>query len=380
MKVVYLSNFLNHHQKPLSDNLYKLTRGQYWFVETWDMPKEQRALGYQEMTAPYVIKYNLENKDKIDKIIMDADVVQYGEAPLRVIKKRIKAGKLVVRDDECRYRSISRFLKWPIYTYKSLFLNKGYLACASAYAPIDYLLSGMSPKRCYKWGYFTEVKSYDNIADLIRKKEPTKILWVGRLVGLKHPESVITLANNLKRKGLYFQIDVIGTGARERDLLNRINKYNLMDSVHFLGAMPPNDVRKHMENASVFIFTSDRHEGWGAVLNESLNSACAVVAANNIGSVPYMIEDGVNGLVFKDQNWEDLTCKVEWLLTHEKERTNIAINAYKTMKEVWNAENASRNLISLYEALLNGKDTPIKNGPCSKAPLLFRTVGRFKTL
>jgi glycosyltransferase involved in cell wall biosynthesis len=40
----------------------------------------------------------------------------------------------------------------------------------------------------------------------------------------------------------------------------------------------------------VFIFTSDRNEGWGAVLNEAMGSGCAVVAADLIGSVPYLIE------------------------------------------------------------------------------------------
>jgi glycosyltransferase involved in cell wall biosynthesis len=380
MKVVYLSNFFNHHQKPLSDNLYKLTNGEYWFVETWDMPQEQRALGYQEMKEPYVVKYTKDTQHEIDKIIMDADVVQYGEAPLKLVKKRIAAGKLVIRDDECRYRSISRFLKWPIYTYKSLFLNSGYLACASAYAPIDYLLSGMNPNRCYKWGYFTEVKRYDDIETLIRRKKSNKILWVGRLVSLKHPESTIYLAKRLKNIGVSFEIDIIGTGPKEKVLRKAIQKYKLEDCIHILGPMPPAMVRKHMEDASIFIFTSDRHEGWGAVLNESLNSACAVVAANNIGSVPYLIEDNVNGMIFKDQNWADLARKVEWLLIHPSERNLMAIEAYHTMTNIWNPENASKNLMLLYEALLNGKDTPIDNGPCSKAPLMLRTKGKLKVL
>ncbi len=159
-----------------------------------------------------------------------------------------------------------------------------------------------------------------------------------------------------------------------------IQKYKLEDCIHILGPMPPAMVRKHMEDASIFIFTSDRHEGWGAVLNESLNSACAVVAANNIGSVPYLIEDNVNGMIFKDQNWADLARKVEWLLIHPSERNLMAIEAYHTMTNIWNPENASKNLMLLYEALLNGKDTPIDNGPCSKAPLMLRTKGKLKVL
>ena len=33
-----------------------------------------------------------------------------------------------------------------------------------------------------------------------------------------------------------------------------------------------------MEQADIYLFTSDRNEGWGAVANEAMNSACAMVA------------------------------------------------------------------------------------------------------
>ena len=34
-----------------------------------------------------------------------------------------------------------------------------------------------------------------------------------------------------------------------------------------------------MEKADIFLFTSDRREGWGAVANEAMNSACALVVS-----------------------------------------------------------------------------------------------------
>lgn len=384
MKVVYLSNFFNHHQKPLSDNLFKLTNGNYWFIETWDMPEEQRTLGYQKMSEPYVLKYEASTKEKIERLIFDADVVQYGEAPLSLIKKRVRAGKLVIRDDECRYRNWTKFFKWPVYTYNSLYLNKGYLLCASAYAPIDYLLSGMPPRKCFKWGYFTEVKKYTDIDALISKRDSAsgkvKILWVGRLVKLKHPESVVYIANHLRKCNINFEISIIGVGKEEKTLRKKINKNELESCITLLGAMPPQEVRKHMELSDVFLFTSDRNEGWGAVLNESMNSACAVVAGNNIGSVPYLIKDGVNGLIFKDKNWTDLAKKVEWLATHEAERKMLSKNAYYTMVNIWNADNASRNLLKLYDALLNHTENSVVEGPCSDAPIMLRTLGKFKTL
>lgn len=384
MKVVLLSNYFNHHQRPLADAMYKALLEDYRFVETNGMPKYRHNLGYQEQTAPYVLRYNEDTQDTIDKLIMEADVVQFGEAPLKLIKKRVASGKIVIRDDECRYRNYTKFLKWPFYTYNSLFLNKGYLLCASAFAPIDYFLSGMKPSHCYKWGYFTEVKEYNDIHSLINTKGESgkriSILWVGRLVKLKHPESALYVAYKLKKAGYNFNFNIIGVGPEYSKLKKTISIMGLMDVVHLLGSMPPEEVRKYMERANIFMFTSDRNEGWGAVLNESLNSACAVVAANNIGSVPYLLNDRINGLIFKDKNWDDLTEKIEWLINNPVERAEMGRQAYLTMLNTWNADKASNNLIMLYKALLTNEETPIPEGPCSKAPLILRTFGNFKTL
>lgn len=386
MKLIYLSNFFNHHQKPLADALYAILGNDYCFIETWEgIPSEQKRLGYHEYEVPYVKKYS-EERQLIDKMIMEYDVVIYGEAPLRLIKNRYASGKLTIRDDESRYKNPNRFLKWPIYTYNSLWLNKGYLLCASAFAPIDYMLSGMNPRNCYRWGYFPEVKRIESIKDLLRQRRErhskrVSILWVGRLIPLKHPEAFINVAENLKREGIAFTMNIIGTGKMESKMKERVYKKNLTNEINFLGSMSPESVRSYMEDADIFLFTSDRREGWGAVLNESMSSGCAVVADNNIGSVPFLIEDGVNGLIYKSRKMDDLFNKVKWLIKHPDDMQRMGNNAYLTMSEKWNGKTAASNLLLLCEALLKGKETPILEGPCSKAPLLMRKWhGRIKTL
>lgn len=384
MTLLYLSNYFNHHQKPLAEALYALLGQDYRFVATRGVPEFRRALGYQEITAPYVVQYNDKNRDIINKMVIEADVVIYGEAPLGMVKHRLSRGKLTFRDDECRYRSLSRFLKWPIYTYQSLFLNKGHLLCASAYGPIDYLLSGMNPHKCFRWGYFPEVINYGSAEQLMQKKSPDKhirLLWCGRLIPLKHPESFVYVANRLKEEGYDFELNVIGTGKLENKLKHKVKSKNLCDCVFFHGSMKPEEVRTYMETSDIFLFTSDRNEGWGAVLNESMNSGCAVVAGSNIGSVPYLIKNGVNGLIYNDKNWDDLYTKLKLLVDDPKLRHEMGKQAYHTMLEEWNGRVAANNLLLLCEALLKGKATPITEGPCSNAPLVMRRWhGRIKML
>ena len=61
----------------------------------------------------------------------------------------------------------------------------------------------------------------------------------------------------------------------EQQLRQMIHDKQLDDCVSMLGAMSPEKVRDYMEAADIFLFTSDFNEGWGAVLNEAMNSSCA---------------------------------------------------------------------------------------------------------
>lgn len=379
MRVIFLSNFLTHHQKPLSDELYALLgNGNYFFVCTKEVSEERKRLGWPVLEAPYALQYNDDNRREIEKMIETADAVIYGDAPLALVKKRYEEGKLTLCNSERRYKTISRYLKYPINSYKSYYINKGYLLASSAFAPRDYMISGMPLKKCFKWGYFPEVKTYSDIDVIINKKGYGKekhhalsLLWAGRLIRYKHPEMPLHIASKLRKEGYTFHLDMIGNGEMEAGLRSKIEEYHLSDCVSLFGSMTPSEVRAHMEQADIFLFTSDRQEGWGAVLNESMNSACAVVVSDAIGSTPYLIKDGGNGMKYQCGNVEDLYQKVKYLIDQPTARFKMQRNAYETIHEIWNSKNAASCLIRLCDALLNGNSTPIAEGPGSRASLIF---------
>ena len=180
------------------------------------------------------------------------------------------------------------------------------------------------------------------------------------------------IAKRLKADGCDFKLNMIGNGELEESTRRLIDEIGVADCVEMLGSMKPEEVRENMENSEIFLFTSDRNEGWGAVLNESMNSACAVVANCAIGSVPFLIKNGENGYMYKDGDVDDLYEKVKMLLDNAEERKRIAKNAYKTMAEEWNAENAAEKLVALCEKMLSDeyKPFPYENGVCSRAEIL----------
>ena len=186
----------------------------------------------------------------------------------------------------------------------------------------------------------------------------------------KHPEAAVLTAERLKRDGFDFKMDYIGNGEMEPELRRMIADRGLEDWVHLLGPMKPEQVRDHMEQADIFLFTSDRYEGWGVVLNEAMNSGCAVAASHAIGSVPFLLRHRENGLIFRSGDWDDLYRKVRQLIEDPAARERCGRAAYETITGEWNAEEAARRFLRLAEALAAGEDTPFTHGPCSRAEIL----------
>ena len=373
MKIVFLSNYFNHHQKPLSDELFRVTNGDYIFVATEKMSEERKNMGWGDISTPEYVKQYDEEKGVLDDAINDADVVIIGSAPMKLVSSRLKQNKLTFMYSERIYKEKIPYLKLPLHflkfgrwyrRHKSL-----YLLCASAYTASDYARTFTFINKAYKWGYFPECKEYENIDAIIASKKKNSLLWCARFIDLKHPEIPVRIAKRLRDDGYDFELNMIGVGEMKNDIRNMVDNLGVSDNVHFLGSMSPERVREYMEKSEIFLFTSDRNEGWGAVLNESMNSACAVVANQAIGSVPFLVKNGENGFTYEDADEDELYSKIRLLLDNEKIRLEISKNAYLTIKEEWNAKSAAIRLIRQSQALLENKHQAFlyENGVCSKS-------------
>ena len=69
MTIIFVTNFMNHHQKPLWDEFTKYV-SDFKFVACSDIPGEQLKLGYHTYDLPYVIQYTLENAAEVEKMVL----------------------------------------------------------------------------------------------------------------------------------------------------------------------------------------------------------------------------------------------------------------------------------------------------------------------
>lgn len=369
MKIVFLSNYYNHHQAPFAAAMDGLTNHNFIFIETCPMDETRKNLGWGKDQKPgYVIQaYGGRQKEQeCQTIIFEAGAVIWGSCPFRMIRPRLKARKLTFAYSERLFKQgMSGFPHWgravKYFLRLAPYQKNHYLLCASAYAAQDYNSIGLFKNKTLKWGYFPETKQY-NVKRLISKKRQNSILWAARLIGWKHPEVPVLIAEKLTELGYPFELAMIGDGPLEGQIKNMISQKGLDGCVHMLGAMSPEDVRKHMEEASIFLFTSDQNEGWGAVLNEAMNSGCAVIANEVIGSVPYLLKDGVNGLVVNQCN--DINEMIKhfiYCFEHFQAVQVMGQAAYATIRDDWNAKVAAERLMTAIE-----KRTVAETGVCGK--------------
>lgn len=380
IRFCFFSNYLTHHQLPFCLEMVKLTGGGFVFVETEALPQERKELGYKSLGEQYDFVLNATKGVELEKQAMEiaksADVMIFGSAPEKYLRARMKENKLTFRYSERLFkRGEHDVLRQVKHTARNLpYRNKRlYYLFSSAYAAKDYSRCFVRRDKMFKWGYFPETKRYDNIDEMMAAKRPHSILWAGRLIDWKHPDVPIKLAKRLKEDGVAFDLNIIGNGVMETELREMIAKEQLDSCVHMLGSMSPDRVREHMERSEIYLFTSDFNEGWGAVLNESMNSACAVVASHAIGAVPFLLEDEKNGCIYtyRKDSLDEMYSKLKALLNSSELCRDYGVRAYETIKDEWSAGVAAKRLCALSNFIESGRDLKIyEQGPCSVAEIL----------
>lgn len=369
MKLVFLTNLVNHHQIPLADEFYKILGPDYVYIAYESLPEGFKKGGYPEISRPYIVKaYQGEKERELARqLIQKADVV-INSYDSKLVDERVAAASGLT------FTYSERWIKNPIklldprswtssYRYHTKYRHKPlFFLCASAFAAKDAALFGAYPRKCYKWGYFPAFAPFTH-----NRPPKIRIMSVARFLKWKHHELQIQAARILKDQGLDFSLDLYGSGEEEPRIRSLIDKLRLENTVSLKGNLPNAEILQEMAHSHIFIHTADRNEGWGAVINEAMSQGCAVVASDAIGSAPFLIEQGVNGWMFRNGKVNDLADKLKQLLEHPEQIEELGSAAAKTMQTLWSPATAAQNFVRLCQNLLDSKPSDIERGPCSPA-------------
>ncbi len=186
--------------------------------------------------------------------------------------------------------------------------------------------------------------SYDN--NLLGEKltEDDFLLYFGGLSEEKGINILIKAAAKLNQKTI-----LAGEGRSESELKNLAQK--LKAPVEFCGYKSGEELKNLILRARAIVIPSIWPENMPLSLLESL-SLGKIVIASNIGGIPEIIKDGINGFLFEAGNQESLQEKMKKVLTlSEAEREKIKQEA-KLSVDKFNSKNNFASIIKIYRSLI----------------------------
>jgi len=307
-KLTYAVLGLDESHVFLFDELYSLLGSNFKVIINYT-PKAIKTGKTPFVRSEYEVNYYL-NTNFAKKLLSESDAIVISNTNNEIKKiamhskkklvyiegERSRKNKFTVKE-EIMHR-IGMFIHHKIYQRKNLF----YL-CIGSYVESDLNKYHLYKNRCIPWGYWPYLK----IENPINKKWDNKnvnLVYIGQMISIKRPEISIHIAKLFIAKGFCVQLDFLGSGTLLEDFkkLSTEKIPNLNITIH--GRVPLDEVKDMLQKAHFYLSTSDYHDGWNMVTNQSLECGTPVIANNEVGSTNSLIINNYNGCVFSDDNMD----------------------------------------------------------------------------
>lgn len=157
-----------------------------------------------------------------------------------------------------------------------------------------------------------------------RKDDAKAVIFVGRLHPLKGVQYLIEAMVIVHQELPDVKLVVVGDGIERAKLEKFAEELNLNGCIQFTGQLPQESIPRLMHQAEVFVLPSIS-EGFGIVNLEAMAAGLPIVATN-VGGIPDVIEEGVNGFLINAKNSDEIAGKLLILLQDDGMRKEISVN------------------------------------------------------
>jgi glycosyltransferase involved in cell wall biosynthesis len=186
----------------------------------------------------------------------------------------------------------------------------------------------------------------EHIDDFERK--PGRIICVARLEPEKRIDRLIDAFALIANRYPSWYIDVYGDGVKHDALSKQIQTLGLEGRVRL--NPPTSQIKQEYQSSQFSVLCSDS-EGFGLVIAESMACGTPVVSTDCMFGPSEIIEDKVNGLLCK-LDVDDLSSKMEWMISHECERKEMGIRAHQSVAK-YRKENIMKEWEEAYLSLID---------------------------
>ena len=177
-------------------------------------------------------------------------------------------------------------------------------------------------KKSLEWRYSLGIKNIDVV-----------FLYAGKLEYKKNPSLLIRAFIQIQPPKIH--LIILGNGPLEKRLKN---KYEGINNLHFIDFQNQSQMPVVYRLGDVFVLPSKGPiETWGLSVNEAMACSRAIIVSDRCGCGVDLIENGVNGFVFKRSDEKDLIKKMNLILTNNDELLKMGNNSLQIIKQ-WSFE------------------------------------------
>ena len=190
--------------------------------------------------------------------------------------------------------------------------------------------------------------------EVIDMKGP-RIICVGRLIPLKGQRYLIDALPMIKGRFPGATVTLVGDGPERGNLIALCKRLGIYDSVDFKGMVSTEKLPGILREHDIFvlpsvIMPSGETEGLGTVILEAMAVGLPVVGTN-VGGIPDMIEDGVNGILVKERSPDAIFDAVSIIAGDDELRNRFVKRAKKFVKDKFSWKVVARDFDSLFKEI-----------------------------
>lgn len=177
--------------------------------------------------------------------------------------------------------------------------------------------------------------SLNHIQGIQPASERYDIVFAGRLVDSKGPETLVRAMHCLKKSGFNATAVIIGDGPEREKVEALSREFSIQDAIRFLGRIEDDDeVISVVKSAKLFVYPACPEGGWSISIIEA--NACGIPAVSvrtgPVGTNEVVI-DGYNGLLVEQESAEAIAEKIKIILESEQLRAELGRNALAFARE-----------------------------------------------
>lgn len=176
---------------------------------------------------------------------------------------------------------------------------------------------------------------------------PNVIFYAGRLLPEKGVDLLLSAMPEVIRQIPEARLEIAGGRlgfGKIKHYSEQCAQLGISDHVTFLGSLRRDLLLERFAAAYVTVFPSAA-EGFGLVAIESFAAATPVIGADNT-SIPEIIRDGKDGLLFETGNRDDLAQKIISLLKNPSLRQQMSVTCRQRFLDTFNTDSVAKKVAS----------------------------------